>query len=156
MNTKYFRSITCPSIFHAGWSTVTLSKKWVEHPPTPFTYLWAHATATTRGNNQTQKHLILLILNTAILMLCVFFLLVKTDEVQLILASAVIPMPGACVFPTTTSRSSAAAAATAGSGRCSTQPRWIFKGEPGIQVTQGHTGVSLCLFPFFFSLVHNV
>lgn len=50
-----------------------------------------------------------------------FFLFVKTDEVQLILASAVIPMPGACVFPTTTSRSSAAAAD--GSGRCSTQPR---------------------------------
>lgn len=69
-----------------------------------------------------------------------FFLLAKTDDAQLILASAVIPMPGACVFPTTTSRSSAAAAAAAataaaaaaadgdgdGSGRGSTQK---FKGD---------------------------
>lgn len=107
-----------------------------------FTYLWAHTTATTKGNNQTQKHLILLILNTAILMFCLFFLLVKTDEIQLILASAVIPMPGACVLPTTTSRGSADAAD--GSGRGSTQPRRKFKGESRVQVTQGHTGVSRC------------
>lgn len=73
------------------------------------------------------------------------FLVVKTDEVQLILVSAVILMPGACVFPTTTPRSSAAAAAAAavGGGRCSTQPRRKFKGEPRPQVTQGHTGISL-------------
>lgn len=50
--------------------------------------------------------------------LCVFFLLLKTDEVQLILVSAVILMPGACVFPTTTggSRVTAAAAAAAAAG----------------------------------------
>lgn len=69
--------------------------------------------------------------------ICIF-LLVKTDEVQLILASAVIPMPGACVFPTTTSRSSAGG--DDGSGRCSTQPHRKFKGEPKLQVTQGHMG----------------
>lgn len=51
----------------------------------------------------------------------------KTDDAQLILASAVIPMPGACVFPTTTSRSSAAAAD--GSGRGSTQSWEKFKGD---------------------------
>lgn len=74
----------------------------------------------------------------------VIFLVVKTDEVQLILVSAVILMPGACVFPTTTPRSSAAAAAAAvGRGRCGTQPRRKFKGEPRLQVTQGHTGISL-------------
>lgn len=46
----------------------------------------------------------------------IIFVLVKTDEVQLILVSAVILMPGACVFPTTTSGGSAAAV---GRGRCS-------------------------------------
>lgn len=68
-----------------------------------------------------------------------FFLLVKTDEVQLILASAVIPMPGACVFPTTTSRGSAAAG---DSGRGSTQLRRTFKRESREQVTLGYTGIS--------------
>lgn len=33
----------------------------------PFTYLCARTAATTRGNNQTQKHLIPLFLDTAIL-----------------------------------------------------------------------------------------
>ena len=66
----------------------------------------------------------------------------KTDVVQLILASAVIPMPGACVLPTTTWRSSAAAAD--GSGRCRRlprQPRRRFKGETSLQVTRWCGGV---------------
>lgn len=61
----------------------------------------------------------------------------KTGDVQLSLASAVIPMPGACVLPTTTSRSSAAAAD--GSGRGSNQPG-RFKGESRLQVSQGARG----------------
>lgn len=70
----------------------------------PFTYLCARTAATTRGNNQTHKHLIPLFLDFAILIFVGFFfpLIVKTDEVQLILVSAVILMPGACVFTTTT------------------------------------------------------
>lgn len=108
----------------------------------PSSYLWELTAATTRGNSHTQKHLILLFLNTAIL---IIFLVVKTDEVQLILVSAVILMPGACVFPTTTWRSSAAAAAAAG-GRCSTQPRRKFKGDPSLRLTLGHTGISLLLY----------
>ena len=64
-----------------------------------------------------------------------FFLLVKAGELQLILASAVIPMPGACVFPTTTSRSSAVPAAD-GSGRCSARAATeeILKENPDLQV----------------------
>lgn len=38
-----------------------------------FTYLCARTAATTRGNNQTQKHLIPLFLDTAILIFVCFF-----------------------------------------------------------------------------------
>lgn len=39
----------------------------------PFAYLCARTAATTRGNNQTQKHLIPLFLDTAILIFVEFF-----------------------------------------------------------------------------------
>lgn len=112
----------------------------------PFTYLCARTAATTRGKNQTQKHLIPLFLNTAILIFVFFFLLLKTDEVQLILVSAVILMPGACVFPTTTrgSRVTAAAAAAAGDvgrGRwCKSSHERKSKADARLRVTRGLTG----------------
>lgn len=71
LNVRQSRTTKCPSIFHAVSNTVTLSEKRVERPQTPLsTYLCAHATTTASGISQTQKHLILLILITA--MLCVF------------------------------------------------------------------------------------
>lgn len=59
-------------------------------------YLCAHTTATIKGNVQTPKYLFLPILRIVIFLWLDFSYSVKTDEIQLILASAVIPLRGAC------------------------------------------------------------
>lgn len=63
----------CPSVFHAVSNTITLRGKTSGASSDPSTYLWAQTTAANRGTRQTRTQLILLILNTAILVLCVCF-----------------------------------------------------------------------------------
>lgn len=120
LNTRHSWTIKCPSIFHAVCNTVTLKKKRVEHPPNlSHLPLGAHHGHCERDEPDAKTPHSSYSEHCHAYVKCIF-LLVKTDEVQFILPSAVIPMPGACVFPTTTSRSSAAAGD--GSGRCSRLP----------------------------------